>query len=890
MQLEKEFFAGQPLNSQVRQLRLLVIDFDETITTRDTSGTIAKTAIQAVVSKVSEASKSEDLVQELADKHSWLIRNYTDRRTSLLEDALPPEGEVRTEFDMGWLGDFVDRLADFDREMNTVVVDSGILKGVRREQLAQAGAAVEMQPGSLAVMQKAVKAGIPVAVVSVSWSAEFVRAALAQQGLPVVVSDSDGQGADVPSVSAVTVYANELEYFGDESTGNIRRRCECGADKARLLDDLLLGLAAEAGSGGDAVYVGDSMTDVPPLISADVGLVVGRNPLVRRVAAAGGVRLAPLPCAPMAAPGEDPAAGGSASPTLYEAASWAEIDAFLFGGRYEAAPRRRAASPARPAPAPPAARGRVPRVLVVSGTDSCGGAGAAADLRTAAAAGVHASLAVTGVTAQNSHGVHAIHVLPPAMLARQVEVVMADVGAAAVKTGMLPDAASVVALAAALRACPAPAPALVLDPVLLSTTGDSLAQPGVEAMLREHLFPLATLITPNLPEAAALLGDGRAIVDLEGMRAAARELHALGPSWVLVKGGHLPAEARREAAGRGAAAASSGPEQPSRQQTVTDVLFDGRTMLELSEPLVVSDNVHGTGCCLATAIACELARGHSVLAAVRRAKRYLWRTLERSRGLPLGDGPQRTMNFGWATADWAADLAAAGVPMPPRVPNAADLRLYAITDPALDERAARSLIDAVRLAIDGGATLVQVRDKNSPARAFAAAAAEALEHARARGVPLVINDRLDVALAIGADGVHLGQDDLPAAAARRLLGPDRILGVSVKTPEQAARAAADGADYVGCGGFAPTNTKAGNLTVGPEGVAAVVRARVLPVVAIGGIGEGNASAALATGADGVAVISAIFGAPDVVRATKRLRAVVDAALTARGLSEGGEEA
>ncbi|RMZ54906.1 hypothetical protein APUTEX25_000423 [Auxenochlorella protothecoides] len=718
MQLEKEFFAGQPLNSQVRQLRLLVIDFDETITTRDTSGTIAKTAIQAVVSKVSEASKSEDLVQELADKHSWLIRNYTDRRTSLLEDALPPEGEVRTEFDMGWLGDFVDRLADFDREMNTVVVDSGILKGVRREQLAQAGAAVEMQPGSLAVMQKAVKAGIPVAVVSVSWSAEFVRAALAQQGLPVVVSDSDGQGADVPSVSAVTVYANELEYFGDE-------RCECGADKARLLDDLLLGLAAEAGSGGDAVYV---------------------------------------------------------------------------------------------------------------------------------------------------------------------EVVMADVGAAAVKTGMLPDAASVVALAAALRACPAPAPALVLDPVLLSTTGDSLAQPGVEAMLREHLFPLATLITPNLPEAAALLGDGRAIVDLEGMRAAARELHALGPSWVLVKGGHLPAEARREAAGRGAAAASSGPEQPSRQQTVTDVLFDGRTMLELSEPLVVSDNVHGTGCCLATAIACELARGHSVLAAVRRAKRYLWRTLERSRGLPLGDGPQRTMNFGWATADWAADLAAAGVPMPPRVPNAADLRLYAITDPALNERAARSLIDAVRLAIDGGATLVQVRDKNSPARAFAAAAAEALEHARARGVPLVINDRLDVALAIGADGVHLGQDDLPAAAARRLLGPDRILGVSVKTPEQAARAAADGADYVGCGGFAPTNTKAGNLTVGPEGVAAVVRARVLPVVAIGGIGEGNASAALATGADGVAVISAIFGAPDVVRATKRLRAVVDAALTARGLSEGGEEA
>lgn len=157
---------------------------------------------------------------------------------------------------------------------------------------------METRPGSLALMHKALKAGIRVAVMSVSWSSEFVRAALAQQGLPVVVAGWDG--AEAPSLDAVTVYANELEFFGEESTGNLVRRCESGADKARLFDDLILGLASEPGcADAETLYVGDSMTDITPLISADAGILVGSNDLARRLARAAGVRLAPLCAVPI---------------------------------------------------------------------------------------------------------------------------------------------------------------------------------------------------------------------------------------------------------------------------------------------------------------------------------------------------------------------------------------------------------------------------------------------------------------------------------------------------------------------------------------------------------------------------------------------------------------
>lgn len=152
-----------------------------------------------------------------------------------------------------------------------------------------------------------------------------------------------------------------------------------------------------------------------------------------------------------------------------------------------------------------------------------------------------------------------------------------------------------------------------------------------------------------------------------------------------------------------------------------------------------------------------------------------------------------------------------------------------------------------------------------------------MEICRPRGVPLLVNDRVDVALACGADGVHVGQSDMPAHLVRSLLGPTKIIGVSCKTPAQAAAALAGGADYVGCGGVFPTNTKANNVTVGLDGLRTLCMASELPVVAIGGIGAGNASSVMEIAAPnlkGVAVVSALFDQASIVAETRKLKAVL----------------
>jgi hydroxymethylpyrimidine kinase/phosphomethylpyrimidine kinase/thiamine-phosphate diphosphorylase len=157
------------------------------------------------------------------------------------------------------------------------------------------------------------------------------------------------------------------------------------------------------------------------------------------------------------------------------------------------------------------------------------------------------------------------------------------------------------------------------------------------------------------------------------------------------------------------------------------------------------------------------------------------------------------------------------------------------------------------------------------------AAAAALQLCRPLGVPVIINDRVDVAIAADADGVHIGQSDLPARLVRQMIGPNKILGVSVKTPAEAAKAQADGADYIGVGAVYPTGTKVSSV-VGLEGVETCVAVSGLPAVAIGGVGISNAREVIRAGVQGLAVVSAVFAAPDVEAATRQLRVAVDAAL------------
>ena len=246
------------------------------------------------------------------------------------------------------------------------------------------------------------------------------------------------------------------------------------------------------------------------------------------------------------------------------------------------------------------------RVLTVAGSDSGGGAGIQADLKTMLACGVHGMSVVAAVTAQNSVGVQGYWELPAEAVQAQLDSVLSDIGVDAVKTGMLASPVLVELVAAALAGLDAP---LVVDPVGVSKHGDPLLQDDAVEVLRTQLLPLATVVTPNLPEVALLTG---VRVEAEGdLRRAAEAVLALGPRWVLVKGGHLAGEA-------------------------VDLLTDGTDEHRLRAPRLDNRHTHGTGCTLASAIASRLALGDGVPAAVAAAKDYVTGAI--AGGFPLGGG------------------------------------------------------------------------------------------------------------------------------------------------------------------------------------------------------------------------------------------------------------
>jgi thiamine-phosphate pyrophosphorylase len=205
-----------------------------------------------------------------------------------------------------------------------------------------------------------------------------------------------------------------------------------------------------------------------------------------------------------------------------------------------------------------------------------------------------------------------------------------------------------------------------------------------------------------------------------------------------------------------------------------------------------------------------------------------------------------------------------------------DLSLYLVTDPEMTAR--RGLVETVAAAITGGVTMVQLRHKDAPARAMVEAGRALHALFAPRGIPLIVNDRADVAYAIGAEGVHVGQNDLPPAAVRAMLGPHAIIGLSITDESQLAGFDPAVVDYVGLGPLFPTGTKAYTTpALGDAGFAAIRRRLNCPVVAIGGITAVNAARAIAAGADGVAVVSGICAADDPRAAARALRAAVDAA-------------
>lgn len=264
------------------------------------------------------------------------------------------------------------------------------------------------------------------------------------------------------------------------------------------------------------------------------------------------------------------------------------------------------------------------RVLIVAGSDSGGGAGIQADIKTVTALGGFAMTAITALTAQNTLGVHGIHPVDDSFIAQQIDVVLSDLGADAVKTGMLHSSAVIETVAAALAAhegLPA-----VVDPVMVAKGGASLLEDEAVAGLCNTLLPRAAVITPNLPEAGVLLG--REVLTAEDMETAAQDLLALGPGAVLLKGGHLPGD------------------------EVVDMLAvrDG-TVETWRSPRIDTPHTHGTGCTLASALATGIAQGLPLTDAVARARAYTLEAIRTAPGYGGGHGP---LNHGHTVGDFPA--------------------------------------------------------------------------------------------------------------------------------------------------------------------------------------------------------------------------------------------
>ena len=257
-----------------------------------------------------------------------------------------------------------------------------------------------------------------------------------------------------------------------------------------------------------------------------------------------------------------------------------------------------------------------PRLLIIAGSDPSGGAGIQADIKTASAFGVYAMTAITAITVQNTRGVTAVQALPPALVREQIVACLKDIGADAIKTGMLANAAIVKVVAGTLREHAAGIP-LVVDPVMLATSGAALLKPNAEKAVIEHLFSLATLVTPNLPEARKLTGVARS--DRKSIRKAADILRAMGAEAALIKGGH------------------------SSKATIDDVLVWKYGEDIFGFPRIKTRHTHGTGCTLASAIACGLAKGYPLSVAVAKAREYVQAAIASAPGFGKGHGPLNHM-------------------------------------------------------------------------------------------------------------------------------------------------------------------------------------------------------------------------------------------------------
>ena len=495
-----------------------------------------------------------------------------------------------------------------------------------------------------------------------------------------------------------------------------------------------------------------------------------------------------------------------------------------------------------------------PVVLTIAGSDCASMAGIQMDIRTLVAMGVHGAAAITANTAQNNREVLAIHPVDSEVLADQLRAVAA-MPIAAIKVGLIPSREQLTAICnfvknssaverhSDIKSSGAP---LVLDPVLAGSCGDTLTESDLTIALKSELLPLCTLLTPNRPEAEQL--SGRPIRNSDDAEATAQALLATGVKAVLLKGGH-----------------SEGP-------LSQDFFCSEEQTFWLSSPRLTTDHSRGTGCALSSAIAAALALGYALADAVVIGKMAINQGLRQGYAIADDGGPVAISHFPNQQYDLPLLTRSANVdPDTAAFPPCADtsLGLYPIVD-----RAAW----LARL-LPTGITTVQLRVKDLEGKALRQEIAEAIEIGRHYNCRLFINDHWQLAVELGAYGVHLGQEDLDDADIEAIHRAGLRLGISSHCHYEVARAHTFNPSYIACGPIYHTNTKDMPWTPqGPAGLSYWQKMLDYPLVAIGGINRERMPGVAVTGVSGVAMITAITQADDPEQTCREFHALLAAAI------------
>lgn len=466
-------------------------------------------------------------------------------------------------------------------------------------------------------------------------------------------------------------------------------------------------------------------------------------------------------------------------------------------------------------------------VLSIAGSDCSGGAGIQADIKSIISNGCYAMTAITALTAQNTTGVYGTYVCDSEFLKKQLDAIADDIAIDAVKIGMISSLSNIDVISDFI--INNNISNIVVDPVMVATSGSKLIEDDAIDALKNKLFPKATVITPNIPEAELL--SGTKIHNKEDMEKVAVRLSREYNCAVLLKGGHSINDAN-------------------------DILAVASGITWYKANRIENENTHGTGCTLSSAIASNLAKGYEITQSIKNAKLYIENTLRYGINLGKASGP---LNHGYNTdGDYMHDL------------NIKDkLKLYAVTDNSWLN--GRKLSVDVEQAILGGATFIQLRDKDKSYEELLVEAKELRVLTRKYNVPFVINDNVELAVLCDADGVHLGQDDMSIEEARKILGHNKIIGATAHNLDEAMLAIKAGANYLGVGAVFGSTTKANTTDLSLEELKRICKYATVPVVAIGGINYDNLDVLKDTGITGVAVVSAIFAKEDIQHAASKLR-------------------